>query len=257
MRFVGKSVLVGLMCVLAVGLAPTAAFAGSGTMLVKDADDCSGNGNSSTVTIPFSLYFTGFDPFTTGTVTAYTQPGGVEVASAPVQVDGAGNRCVLVEGDAPPGQYKIVYDFGSGTGKQKVIRVAAAPTATPTSTPTATPTATPTSTPTETPTDTATSTPTDTTTSTSTDTATSTPTDTATGTPTSSDTATSGPGSAPSATAGDLVLTPLGVVDQASLPATGGTTPGLLPLALALTVAGLIAVVATRTRPGLGRGRRH
>ena len=41
---------------------------GQGTMLVKDTADCSGSGNVSTVTLPFSLMFTGFDPYDTGTV---------------------------------------------------------------------------------------------------------------------------------------------------------------------------------------------
>ncbi len=120
-------------------------------MLVRQSTDCSGNGNSSSVTVPFSIYFTGFEPFATGTVTAYTQPGGEEVGSRSITLGPDGSRCYRVTGDVPPGQYKIVYDFGSGTGKQKVIRIeGAAPTPSPT--PTKTPTKSPTSSPSVTPT---------------------------------------------------------------------------------------------------------
>jgi hypothetical protein len=131
----------------------TADLRGQGTMLVRQSEDCSGTGTASVVSLPFSLLFTGFDPDATGTVTAYTQPGGEQVGQGTVTVGPDGERCVLVTGEVPPGQYKLVYDFGSGTGKQKVIRITGAqpmPTESPT-TPTETPT-TPTVAPTVTPT---------------------------------------------------------------------------------------------------------
>jgi LPXTG-motif cell wall-anchored protein len=124
-------------------LAPPA-FAGQGTMHVKQALDCTGGGEDSTVHLPFALLFEGFAPNTTGTVTAFTQPGGVQVGQATVTVDALGNRCEEVTGSAPPGQYKIVYDFGSGTGKQKVIRLVEAPAPSPSPTETVTPTVSPT-----------------------------------------------------------------------------------------------------------------
>ena len=106
----------------------SAQIRGEGTMLVRQSTDCSGTGTASTVYFPFTALFTGFEPGETGEVTAFTQPGGVQVGHRTVTVDGLGNRCELVEGTVPPGQYKLVYDFESGTGKQKVIRVVAAPT---------------------------------------------------------------------------------------------------------------------------------
>ena len=120
-------VLVAALVITMVGAigsgAALAAPRGEGTMLVRQSDDCSGTGNDSSVSLPFSLLFTGFAPDTTGTVTAFTQPGGDEVGSGTVMVDSNGEACVRVTGEVPTGQYKIVYDFGSGTGKQKVIRI--------------------------------------------------------------------------------------------------------------------------------------
>ena len=114
------------------------ALRGEGTMQVRQSEDCSGSGNDSTVTIPFSLFFVGFEPFDTGTVVAFTQPGGEQVGEATVTVGPDGSRCVLVTGTVPAGQYKIVYDFGSGTGKQKVIEIVGPAPPTDTSTPTTT-----------------------------------------------------------------------------------------------------------------------
>jgi hypothetical protein len=122
-----------------VGLAAPDAEArvrGQGTLLIMQRTDCGQHGESSSVYFPFSGLFTGFEPNTTGTVTAYTQPGGVQVGQRSVTVDAQGNRCELVTGTAEPGQYKIVYDFGSGTGKQKVIRIVEAPPPSPTESPT-------------------------------------------------------------------------------------------------------------------------
>jgi LPXTG-motif cell wall-anchored protein len=82
------------------------------------------------VQIPFTLLFTGFEPHASGTVVAYSQPGGQQVGSADVTVDALGVRCLRVVGDAAPGQYKLVYDFGSGTGKQKVVTVEPGPSPT-------------------------------------------------------------------------------------------------------------------------------
>ena len=151
-RWVHHVVLAGPLIVAIGGLSPALAAAetrGQGTMLVRQTLDCSGTGNASTVHVPFSVLFTGFAPNETGTVTAYTQPGGQQVGQRTVRVGPDGTRCVRVRGNVPPGQYKIVYDFGSGTGKQKVIRITGPgpkPTVTPTR-PTVTPT-TPTDTPT-------------------------------------------------------------------------------------------------------------
>ena len=114
------------------------ALRGEGTMQVRQSQDCSGSGSDSTVTIPFSLFFVGFEPYDTGTVVAFTQPGGEKVGEATVTVGPDGSRCVLVTGKVPPGQYKIVYDFGSGTGKQKVIQIVGPAPPTDTSTPTTT-----------------------------------------------------------------------------------------------------------------------
>ena len=72
--------------VAVVGTSTTAAAVprGRGTMLVRQSTDCSGNGNVSTVALPFSVLFTGFTPGDTGIVTAYTQPGGVQVGQRTV-----------------------------------------------------------------------------------------------------------------------------------------------------------------------------
>ncbi len=114
------------------------ALRGEGTMLVRQSDDCSGSGSDSTVTIPFSLFFVGFEPKETGTIVAFTQPGGEKVGEATVTVGPDGSLCVRVTGTAPAGQYKIVYDFGSGTGKQKVIEIVGPAPPTDTSTPSTT-----------------------------------------------------------------------------------------------------------------------
>ena len=111
----------------AVASSASAQIRGEGTMLVRQSTDCSGTGTTSTVYFPFSVLFTGFEPGETGEVTAFTQPGGEQVGHRTVTVDEQGNRCELVEGTVPPGQYKLVYDFESGTGKQKVIRLVAPP----------------------------------------------------------------------------------------------------------------------------------
>jgi hypothetical protein len=112
-----------------------AASKGAGTMLVRQDIHCAGTGTASTVYLPFALYFTGYPPHTVGTVSAYTQPGGHLVASREITLDASGARCVEVVGSATPGQYKIVYDFGSGAGKQKVIRVVPDPSVTATASP--------------------------------------------------------------------------------------------------------------------------
>ena len=107
-----------------------AATRGAGSMLVRQDVRCAGTGTTSTVFLPFSLWFSGFSPHETGTVAAYTQPGGALIGSATITLDSTGRRCVEVVGEAPPGRYKIVYDFGSGTGKQKVIRLVDPPVST-------------------------------------------------------------------------------------------------------------------------------
>lgn len=119
----------GLLTALSAAAQPR----GEGTMLVRQAIDCSGTGTTSTVSLPFGLLFEGFEPLQTGTVTAFTQPGGVEIGAATVTVDAAGNRCVEVigENNPPPGQYKLVYQFGSGAGKSKVITLEAPPATSP------------------------------------------------------------------------------------------------------------------------------
>jgi hypothetical protein len=109
-------------------------------MLVKQDVHCADSGTTSTVYLPFALYFTGYAPHETGTVSAYTQPGNERIGTATITLDSQGSRCVEVVGQATPGQYKIVYDFGSGTGKQKVIRLVDAPGASHTPTPAPTPT---------------------------------------------------------------------------------------------------------------------
>ena len=130
-RTLGRASVVGLLAVAALVLVAgpgLAAPKGSGTMLVRQDVHCGGTGNASSVYLPFALYFAGFAPNAVGTVSAYTQPGGHLVATRAVTLDAEGNRCVEVTGSATPGQYKIVYDFGSGTGKQKVIRIVPSPT---------------------------------------------------------------------------------------------------------------------------------
>ena len=108
------------------GFSPGVAMAaprGEGTMQVRQSENCSGTGDDAFVSVPFSLWFTGFTPGAEGTVTAFTSPGGEEVGHGTVTVDADGQACVRVSGDVPPGNYKIVYDFGSGTGKQKVVHI--------------------------------------------------------------------------------------------------------------------------------------
>lgn len=189
-------------------------------MLVRQSTDCSGTGTASTVYFPFTTLFTGFEPGETGEVTAFTQPGGVQVGHRRVTVDGQGNRCELVEGTVPPGQYKLVYDFESGTGKQKVIRLVAAPTSSVAPSASVTPSA---------------SASVSTTPSTS-------PSVAPTPTPPTSPPLPSGPGS--------ITFTPLpGVVrDQAVLPRTGADLTGVLALGVALLVLGAGVVAVTRRR---------
>lgn len=234
--------------------APAQAARGQGTMLVYDNTTCAGTGNASSVTLPFSLLFTGFEPGATGTVSAYTQPGGVLVGSATLTLDDSGRRCAFVDGDVESGMYKIVYDFGSGTGKQKVIRVRDPdrPTGTPDpseSTATVTSTSTETSTSTATETVTATATNTDngvTPPVTSTETTTSTVTTTSTATATITETATiiTTPSQTPSAGEtdgeGSLVIRP---VDP--LAPSGASSTGLLPVSLALIALGVGAMLLT------------
>jgi len=227
---------------------------GQGTMLVYDNTTCEGTGNASVVTLPFSLLFTGFEPGASGTVTAYTQPGGELVGSASFSLDEDGERCARVDGDAPSGQYKIVYDFGSGTGKQKVIRVnnpGGGETPEPSETTTTiTSTTTVTTTATETDTVTATATITDevtsppaTTTTTSTSTVTSTSTATATVTETTTVTTTPSltPGPTGTDEEGGLVIRP---VDP--LAPSGAASDGLVPAALVLIGIGAAAVALMR-----------
>ena len=89
-RVWARRALVSLAMVAAFGAAgPGLASAqprGQGTMLVRQSTDCSGSGNASTVSVPFSVLFTGFAPNATGTVVAYTQPGGVEVGRRTITV---------------------------------------------------------------------------------------------------------------------------------------------------------------------------
>jgi LPXTG-motif cell wall-anchored protein len=255
MRAVRAGVLVavtGLMLMPAlVGMGAGAAVAaprGEGTMLVKDSDDCSGTGSVAKVAMPFSLEFTGFAPFDTGLVEARTQPGDVLVGSGTVQVNEDGYQCVRVDGDVPNGLYKLVYDFGSGTGKQKVVQLVGQPSG-PTPTPTLTPTGSPS------PTLTPTVTPTPTQTSTSTPTVTASP----TLTPTLSPTATATPTAStpvPTSSAGTVTNAPgqgdPGNVDfdqliPVQLPDTGAGGDALTAGAI-LLIAGVVAVVASRRR---------
>jgi hypothetical protein len=253
-------VLVVTLVIMTIGgISPSVAKATTrdeGTMLVYQSADCSGTGNDPSVSVPFSLLFTGFPPDVTGTVTAFTQPGGDQVGQGTVTVGPDGERCVLVTGEVPAGQYKIVYDFGSGTGKQKVIQItdsepqptetATAPTVTPTApTETATaPTVTPTaptvtpSTPTVTPT-TPTVTP-------------STPTVTPTTNPPSSAT------SSPSTEVGHLKFTQLPKTQVAPESESLAKTGGLRVAALTLMGSGLLGlgVLLAATSPRIRRNNR-
>jgi hypothetical protein len=239
---------------------------GRGTMLVYDNTTCAGTGNASTVTLPFSLLFTGFEPDVTGTVAAFTQPGGEFVAEATITLGPDGSRCVRVDGDAPSGQYKIVYDFGSGTGKQKVIRVinpGDAPVGTPpptTTTITSTGTVTQTVTSTETITETVTATDTGTTppvettgTTTSTQTVTSTETGAVTSTATVTTTPSFTPGPSDTDVEGDLDFTPVDPLAPSGASGTGG----LLPAGLVLLVAGAALVAVSRRGWAASPARRH
>ena len=73
-------VLVATLVIMSMGyISPgvAAASRGEGTMQVHRSEDCSGNGNASVVSLPFSALFTGFPPDATGPVTAFAQPGNV------------------------------------------------------------------------------------------------------------------------------------------------------------------------------------
>ena len=238
---VGLTMLIAAL-VAAPGTAPASAQSrGQGTVLVHQDIHCGGSGNSSTVYMPFALHFTRFPPNATGTVSAYTQPGGQLVGTSNVTLDAQGNRCVEVSGDAPPGQYKIVYDFGSGTGKQKVIRLVTAPTPTPTVTPshpiaTVTPTsasATPTTT---------SASPSTTSASPTTTSASPSLTSTSTGVPTAS--------VSPTDTAPEFVFTP-----EALAPTGASQEP--LTVGLALALAGLVLILFTRRGSASAASRRH
>jgi hypothetical protein len=105
--------------------APRGAPGDNGTIMVFDAVGCSGGeaqGTSPTVTVPFSIGGTGFDANQAGTATIAIQPGGQVVFTASATADANGAWC-LSPIDLPPGQYKVVFTFGNGTGKQKVFRV--------------------------------------------------------------------------------------------------------------------------------------
>ena len=174
-------------------------------------------------------------------------------------MDEAGEACVRVTGEVPPGNYKIVYDFGSGTGKQKVIHIrdsepepTESPTdttepspETPTESPT-TPTVTPT-TPTVTPT-TPTVTPT---------TPTVTPT-TPTVTPTTPSGSPSSATASPSTGVGHLKFRQLPKAQVASerenLPRTGGLDVAALTVMGSLLLG--LGVLLARTLPGSRRNSR-
>lgn len=264
-RILAAAAAAAALLVLAAA-APAQAARGQGTMLVFDNTTCVGTGNASSVTLPFSLLFTGFEPGASGTVSAYTQPGGALVGTATLTLDDTGRRCAFVDGDVESGMYKIVYDFGSGTGKQKVIAVRDPdnPTGTPepsepsestvtaTSTITTTSTATETVTATSTTTDEATSPPatiTETSTATVTTTSTATATVTETSVVTTTPSLSPGPGSTDEE--GGLVIRP---VDP--LAPSGAPSNGLLPAGVLLVLLGLAAVAAGRATATLHR-RRH
>ena len=200
-------------------------------MLVRQDVHCGGTGNASSVYLPFALYFTGFAPNTVGTVSAYTQPGGHLVASRAVTLDAQGARCVEVVGSATPGQYKIVYDFGSGAGKRKVIQIVPGPTASASpSHPIATVSPSTTGTPTSpaTPSVSATA--------------------TTTGSPGATATASPSPSTSES---GDLEFIP------EYLPPTGGPATSTLPAGLVLLAVGGLLVLASRRGSASTGDRRH
>jgi hypothetical protein len=237
-------VLITVALVTMVGAIPAGAapsVRGQGTLIVRDTPDCSGTGNASTVVVPFSLFFTGFEPFSQGTVTAYKQPGGTEVASITATTDANGQLCIRVDGNPAPGQYKIVYDFDDGTGKQKVIRVEVpGPTSSPTPTPTPTTSVTATPSPTTAPTTTPTGSPS--------------PTDSGTITPSTPPTGSATPTSTPTPTDdGTLVLSVVNL--GGGLAATGGAgSVQSLLVAVAMLGLGSVLVLASRRRkeePGL------
>jgi hypothetical protein len=246
-----------LLAVALVGLTAPAAQAqvrGQGTLLIKQSTDCSGNGESAQVYFPFSALFTGFEPNESGTVTAYTQPGGVQVGQWTVTVDALGNRCEMVVGTADPGQYKIVYDFGSGTGKQKVIRIIPAPPSpSPTPTSSESPNVSPSESPSESPSGTETPTGSESPSESPTESATVTgsPTDTG-GIPTQ----TLGPGASttPSPSTSvegekiELIPEADAVGDDAVLAHTGSDVSPLLEIGAGLLVAGAGLVVLARRR---------
>jgi LPXTG-motif cell wall-anchored protein len=253
----------------ALAATPTPVPLGQGTMHVRQPLDCSGTGEAAQVYLPFSLLFEGFEPHATGTVTAFTQPGDVEVGSATVTVDAQGVRFELVVGPAEPGQYKLVYDFGSGTGKQKVIRLIDNPaTASPSPSETPSSSEAPSGSPSESTTETASGTPSESTSqspgeSTS-PTGSAEPTGTQSATPTGSPTSSppeSGASATPTATTpGTAVegeklefVPEADVVGDAAanLPKTGAeeNVPWLAGASALLTLSGIVLVVRARRRP--------
>jgi LPXTG-motif cell wall-anchored protein len=257
-RLVRFAALAAAVALLGATSAPaSAALRGEGTLHIHDSEDCTGPGEDSTVTVPFSGLFTGFAPNTTGTVSAYAQPGGQLVGQRQVTVDAQGNRCELVTGvDVPPGQYKIVYDFGSGTGKQKVIHIAGStePTQTPTLDPTETPIESPSEIPSQSPTESASETTEPPTAESPSQTGPANPSSTGSGaTPggSSSATTSASPGSGTAVEDEQLVFHELAdpVGDAATLPKTGAGDVGwLLALSAGPAAAGGALLVATRRR---------
>jgi len=247
----GRVLLAGILAVGAavlVGGAAQAAPKGAGTMLVRQDVHCGGTGNASSVYLPFALYFTGFAPNTVGTVSAYTQPGGHLVASRAVTLDAQGARCVEVVGSATPGQYKIVYDFGSGAGKRKVIQIVPGPTASASpSHPIAT--VPPSTTATASPSHPIATVPPSTT---GTPTSPATPSVSATATTTGSPGATATASPSPSTSeSGDLEFIP------EYLPPTGGPATSTLPAGLVLLAVGGLLVLASRRGSASTGDRRH
>src|SRR5262245_34659668 len=132
MRALGRARLLAVV-LLSAGVLVGAASAGwtqlqsAGGITVKDEPECAGSGNSSKVTVPFSILITGLTPLSETSVGYVTDmDANPKVLYGPItipNVDAQGNTCIEVL-RAPPGQWKIdVVEEGSGFTDSKVITV--------------------------------------------------------------------------------------------------------------------------------------
>jgi hypothetical protein len=127
---IGGSIAVACAAALALGVDSTRAVAqvgAPGGVTVYDAVGCSGSGNASHVTPPFSVLITGLPPFSRhSTLYVTDKDASPEITYGPYtipNVNAQGAVCLNVQ-NAPSGTWKIdVVEEGSGSTDSKVVTV--------------------------------------------------------------------------------------------------------------------------------------